>query len=180
MHLPPPSLPRFGGGERPPFLCKPIAPLTITMGQRLGSLQALTPRERCSRFPPARPSGPLSRIGKGGGGKGRCACGYLWSVSVRSTDLDFSWEKNLNPYPALQATGVLGQRPKRVLVPFTRVKGTPRRRAVQIRITKNLSPPKVSTGCYLKIRRRREETASCPSTEGEKKLLPKSPAGGGN
>ena len=38
-HLPPPNLPRFGGGERPPFLCKPIAPLTITMGQRLGSLR---------------------------------------------------------------------------------------------------------------------------------------------
>ncbi len=35
MHLPPPGLPRFGGGERPPFLCKPPAPLTITMGQRL-------------------------------------------------------------------------------------------------------------------------------------------------
>ena len=33
-HLPPPNLPRFGGGERPPFLCKPPAPLTITMGQR--------------------------------------------------------------------------------------------------------------------------------------------------
>ena len=34
-HLPPPNLPRFGGGERPPFSCKPPAPLTITMGQRL-------------------------------------------------------------------------------------------------------------------------------------------------
>ena len=34
-HLPPPNLPRFGGGERPPFPCKPPAPLTITMGQRL-------------------------------------------------------------------------------------------------------------------------------------------------
>ena len=39
MHLPPPNLPRFGGGERPPFLYKPIAPLTITMGQRPGSLR---------------------------------------------------------------------------------------------------------------------------------------------
>ena len=39
MHLPPPNLPRFGGGERPPFSCKPPAPLTITMGQRLGSLR---------------------------------------------------------------------------------------------------------------------------------------------
>ena len=39
MHLPPPGLPRFGGGERPPFFCKPIAPLTITMGRRPGSLR---------------------------------------------------------------------------------------------------------------------------------------------
>ena len=70
-HLPPPNLPRFGGGERPPILYKPPPPLTITMGLRLGSLQALTPRERRSRFPPARPSGPLSRIGKGGGGIGQ-------------------------------------------------------------------------------------------------------------
>ena len=38
------------------------------------------------------------------GGGGRCACGYLGSVSVRSTDLDFSPQKNPNLYPALQAT----------------------------------------------------------------------------
>ena len=34
-------------------------------------LQALTPREHYSRFLIASPSGPLSRIGKGGGGKGQ-------------------------------------------------------------------------------------------------------------
>ena len=34
-------------------------------------LQALTPRERYSRFIVASPSGPLSRLGKGGGGKGQ-------------------------------------------------------------------------------------------------------------
>ena len=34
-HLPPPGLPRFGGGAHPPFPCKPPAPLTITMGRRL-------------------------------------------------------------------------------------------------------------------------------------------------
>ena len=49
-------------------------------------LQALTPREYCSRFIVARPSGPLSRLGKGGGGKGQMRCGYLGSDSVRSTD----------------------------------------------------------------------------------------------
>ena len=30
------------------------------------------------------------------GGGGRCACGYLWSASVCSTDLDFSPQKNPN------------------------------------------------------------------------------------
>ena len=34
----------------------------------------------------ANPSGPLSRHGKGGGGKGQMRCGYLGSDSVRSTD----------------------------------------------------------------------------------------------
>ena len=37
----------------------------------------------------------------------KCAAGYLWSASVRSTDLDFSPQKNLNPYPAqLSVKGV--------------------------------------------------------------------------
>ena len=42
-HLPPPGFPRFGGGERPPFFCKPIVPLTITMGQRLVDTIACKP-----------------------------------------------------------------------------------------------------------------------------------------
>ena len=92
-HLPPPSLPRFGGGERPPFLCKPPAPLTITMGQRPiyrpiiaprpnhrdpPTPQAQTPRELCSRFLITSPSGPLSRHGKGGGGKGQIRPWLPW------------------------------------------------------------------------------------------------------
>ena len=104
-HLPPPNLPRFGGGERPPIPCKPIAPLTITMGLRLTVFASPnTPRASLSvpTCPPIR--APFPPSGKGVGGKGRYACGYFGSVSVRSTDLDFSWEKNLNPYPALQAT----------------------------------------------------------------------------
>ena len=151
MHLPPPGLPRFGGGERPPFRCKPPAPLTITMGQRLifrpiivprpnhrdpPPLQALTPRERHSRFLITRPSGPLSRIGKGGGGKGRCAAATLGAI-LCAVRIAFRLPPESNPYPAQPATGVLGQSPKRVLVPFTRVKGTPRRRAVLTKFSKN-------------------------------------------
>ena len=41
-------------------------------------LQALTPRERCSRFIVASPSGPLSRLGKGGGGKGQMRLRLPW------------------------------------------------------------------------------------------------------
>ena len=84
---------------------------------------------------------PFPPSGKGVGGKGRCACGYLGSDSVRSTDLDFSWEKNLNPYPALQATGVLGQSPKRVLLTFARTKVSPRRVGVLTKPSKRLAPP---------------------------------------
>ena len=40
---------------------------------------------------------PLPRSGGGERGGGRYARGYLWSASVRSTDLDFSSQKNLNP-----------------------------------------------------------------------------------
>ena len=142
-HLPPPNLPRFGGGERPPFLCKPIAPLTITMGLRLAVFATPnTPRILLSvpNYQPIR--APFPPSGKGVGGKGSYACGYFWSDSVRSTDLFFLIiEGKTNPYPAQPATGVLGQSPKRVLVPFTRVKGTPRRRAVQIIIIKKLAPP---------------------------------------
>ena len=65
-----------------------------TMGQEnkyfkvggLRFLQALTSRERYPRFIVASPSGPLSRHGKGGGGKGQMRCGYFGRDSVRSTD----------------------------------------------------------------------------------------------
>ena len=86
-HLPPPNLPRFGGGERPPIPCKPIAPLTITMGLRLTVFASPnTPRASLSvpTCPPIR--APFPPSGKGVGGKGRYARGYLGSDSVRSTD----------------------------------------------------------------------------------------------
>ena len=41
-------------------------------------LQALTPQERYSRFIVANPSGPLSRGGKGGGGKGQMRLRLPW------------------------------------------------------------------------------------------------------
>ena len=62
------------------------------------------------------------------GGKGRYARGYFGSDSVRSTDLFFLIiVGNTNPYPAQPATGVLGQRPKRILPTFVRTKVGPRR-----------------------------------------------------
>ena len=41
-------------------------------------LQALTPQERYARFIVANPSGPLSRGGKGGGGKGQMRLRLPW------------------------------------------------------------------------------------------------------
>ena len=103
----------------------------ILQGQRLGSLQALTPRECYSRFIVARPSGPLSRHRERGWGERADTPVATLGAILCAVRIDFRLPPQINPYPAQPATGVLGQRPKRVLVPFTRVKGTPRRRAVQ-------------------------------------------------
>ena len=67
--------------------------------------------------------------------------------------IDFRLPPEINPYPAQPATGVLGQRPKRVLLTFARTKVSPRRAGVLIKPFIRLAPPKVSTDCYLKIRR---------------------------
>ena len=107
-------------------------------------LQALTPRERYSRFIVASPSGPLSRHGKGGGGKGQMLPQATLGAILCAVRIDFRLPSKINPYPAQPATGVLGQSPKRVLVPFTRVKGTPRRRAVLIKFFIKLAPPQAS------------------------------------
>ena len=40
--------------------------------------------------------GPSPVAGEGDGVGANAAASYLWSASVRSTDLDFSFEKNLN------------------------------------------------------------------------------------
>ena len=88
---------------------------------------------------------------------------HFSSPSACSTDLDFSWPKNLNPYPAQPATGVLGRSPKRVLLTFARTKVSPRRvgvlikpfirpalpAGVQIMIPKRLAPPQATANFYL-------------------------------
>ena len=103
-------------------------------------MQALTPRERCCRFVIASPSEPLSRIGKGGGERADAPAATLGAI-LCAVRIDFGLPSKINPYPAQPATGVLGRSPKRVLVPFTRVKGTPRRRAVLIKFFIKLAPP---------------------------------------
>ncbi len=138
MHLPPPNLPRFGGGERPPFSCKPPAPLTITMGQRL-VLFASPISLRALNFPfsIARPSGPLSRLGKGGGGKGQMLPQATLGAILCAVRIDFGLPSKINPYPAQPATGVLGQR-KRNAPAASRtgchpLVASPRRRRLQTR-----------------------------------------------
>ena len=104
-------------------------------------LQALTPRERYSRFIVASPSGPLSRHRERGWGERADTPVATLGAILCAVRIDFRLPSKINPYPAQPATGVLGQSPKRVLVPFTREKGTPRRRAVQTKLPKILSPP---------------------------------------
>ena len=54
-------------------------------------LQALTPRERCCRFLIACPSGPLSRLGKGGGGKGQIRLWLPWERFCAQYGLIFNY-----------------------------------------------------------------------------------------
>ena len=93
-------------------------------------LQALTPRELDYSPDFARPSGPLSRHRERGWGERADTPVATLGAILCAVRIDFGLPSKINPYPAQPATGVLGQSPKRVLVPFTRVKGTPRRRAV--------------------------------------------------
>ena len=109
-------------------------------------VQALTPRERHPRFLIACPSGPLSRHRERGWGERADTPVATLGAYLCAVRIEFRLPPKFNPYPAQPATGVLGQRPKRVLVPFTRVKGTPRRRAVLIQSIIRLAPPKVITG----------------------------------
>ena len=89
----------------------------------------------------ARPSEPLSRHRERGWGERADTPVATLGAILCAVRIDFRLPPQINPYPAQPATGVLGQSPKRVLVPFTRVKGTPRRRAVQTKLPKILSPP---------------------------------------
>ena len=107
-------------------------------------LQALTPRELDYSPDFTRPSGPLSRHRERGWGERADTPVATFGAILCAVRIDFGLPSKINPYPAQPATGVLGQRPKRVLVPFTRVKGTPRRRAVLTKLSKRLAPPKAS------------------------------------
>ena len=80
--------------------------------------------------------------------------------------IDFRLPPEINPYPAQPATGVLGQRPKRVLVPFTRVKGTPRRVGVLIKSIIKLAPPEEITDIITNTPVQRTKTPQTKPTEG--------------
>ena len=141
-HLPPPNLPRFGGGERPPFSCKPIAPLTITMGQRLTVFASPTiPQAPNCRPDFIRPSEPLSRHRERGWGERADAPAATLGAILCAVRIDFGLPSKINPYPAQPATGVLGQRPKRILPTFVRTKVGPRRVGVLTMISKRPAPP---------------------------------------
>ena len=104
-------------------------------------LQALTPRERYSRFIVASPSGPLSRHRERGWGERADTPVATLGAYLCAVRIDFRLPPQINPYPAQPATGVLGQRPKRILPTFVRTKVGPRRVGVLTKITKRLAPP---------------------------------------
>ena len=121
-------------------------------------MQALTPRERCSRFIVTNPSGPLSRHRERGWGERADTPVATLGAILCAVRIDFGLPSKINPYPAQPATGVLGQSPKRVLVPFTRVKGTPRRVGVLIKSIIRLAPPEVITDFLTSAPVRRTKT----------------------
>ena len=121
-------------------------------------LQALTPQERYSRFIVTNPSGPLSRHRERGWGERADTPVATLGAILCAVRIDFGLPSKINPYPAQPATGVLGQRPKRVLVPFTRVKGTPRRVGVLIKSIIRLAPPEVITDFLTSAPVRRTKT----------------------
>ena len=114
-------------------------------------LQALTPRELDYSPDFARPSGPLSRHRERGWGERADTPVATLGAILCAVRIDFGLPSKINPYPAQPATGVLGQSPKRVLVPFTRVKGTPRRRAVLTKFSIRLAPPEVIADFFTNI-----------------------------
>ena len=115
MHLPPPNLPRFGGGERPPFLCKPPAPLTITMGQRLGSLQAADLEVFAylphSPPPPRRGQGWWFAVLRSSAAAIKMRRRLFLSPSACSTDLFLGGSLKINSYPAQQGDRVFRAQP---------------------------------------------------------------------
>mgnify|MGYP004652941119 CR=1 FL=1 len=67
--------------------------------------------------------------------------------------IDFGLPSKINPYPAQPATGVLGQRPKRVLLTFARTKVSPRRVGVLIKSFIRLAPPEARRNQAMSTRR---------------------------
>ena len=122
-------------------------------------LQALTPRECYSRFIVARPSEPLSRLGKGGGGKGQMPPQATYGAYLCAVRIDFRLPSKINPYPAQQGAGkgfVKGETVPLdpLLVPFGGAKGTPRRRAVLTWLCKRSAPPEARRSSVTSICRK--------------------------
>ena len=74
-------------------------------------LQALTPRERHSRFLITSPSEPLSRIGKGGGGKGQIRLRLPWERFCAQYGLIFDCRQKSIRIQHSQRQGSWGRAP---------------------------------------------------------------------
>ena len=74
-------------------------------------LQALTPQERYSRFIVASPSGPLSRGGKGGGGKGQIRPWLPWERFCAQYGLIFDCRQKSIRIQHSQRQGSWGRAP---------------------------------------------------------------------
>ena len=74
-------------------------------------LQALTPRERCSRFIVTNPSGPLSRHRERGWGERADTPVATLGAILCAVRIDFGLPSKINPYPAQPGDRVFRAQP---------------------------------------------------------------------
>ena len=121
----------------------------ILQGRRLGSLQALTPRERCCRFLIARPSGPLSRHRERGWGERADALRLPWERICAQYGFRFFVGEKSKSVSSTASDRGLGAKPQACFGSFYTSK-------------RNAAAASRTNSVYYK---------TCP-TEGDYKLLP--------
>ncbi len=117
-------------------------------------LQTLTPRAPNCRPALSNQSGPLSRLGKGGGGKGQIRPWLPWERFCAQYGLLSGSRRKAIRIQRSRAIGFSGRSPEPFLHPFVGTKGCPRRVGVLTKPSKRLAPPQAPAIFFTKAPRR--------------------------